>query len=141
MTASITASAALEAHTEALLERAAQLEAEWYTGPRMWFGTTGEPVTGSQAATHLERALALLDREGWEPAAFGLWQVLDGPTDLTGVSVNVLELVICAHTGASAAAPRLWDTAPGRTFDQVRALLTAGAAYARRHGPTDAADH
>ncbi|MEU3038120.1 hypothetical protein [Streptomyces griseoaurantiacus] len=141
MTASITASAALEAHTEALLCRAAELEATWYTGPRMWFGTSGEPVTGSQAAAHLESALNLLDREGWEPSAFGLWEALEGPIALTGVSVSVLELVICAHTGAGAAAPQLWDKVPGRTFDQVRALLTAGAAYARRHGPTDAADH
>ncbi|MEW2623631.1 hypothetical protein [Streptomyces sp. NPDC048106] len=141
MTASITASAPLEAHNETLLARAAELEASWYTGPRLWFGTSGEPVTGSQTATYLETALALLDREGWEPGAFGLWEVLAGPIDLTGVSVSVLELVICAHTGASAAEPRLWDTIPGRTVDQVRALLLAGAAYARRYGPTDAAHH
>ncbi|AEY94211.1 hypothetical protein SHJG_p1080 (plasmid) [Streptomyces hygroscopicus subsp. jinggangensis 5008] len=141
MTPSITASAPLEAHNEALLDRAAQLEADWYTGPRMWFGSSGEPVTGGQAATHLETALALLEREGWEPGAFGLREVLAGPTDVTGVCVSVLELVICAHTGASAAEPRLWDTAPARTVDQVRALLRAGAAYARLHGPTDAADH
>ncbi|MHB6912799.1 hypothetical protein [Streptomyces sp. DB-54] len=136
MTPSITAPAPLEAQNEALLTRAAELEALWYTGPRMWHGTSGEPVTGVQAATHMETALGLLDREGWEPGEFGLWEVLAGPTDLTGVSVSVLELVICAHTGASAAEPRLWDTVPGRTVDQVRALLLAGAAYARHHGPT-----
>jgi len=137
MTASITASTAREAHNETLLTRAAELEALWYTGPRMWHGSGGEPVMGTQAATYLENALGLLDREGWEPGAFGLWEVLDGPVDLKGVSVKVLELVICAHTGASAAEPRLWDTVPGRTIDQVRALLLAGAAYARRYGPTD----
>ncbi|MEV7160268.1 hypothetical protein AB0N77_37620 [Streptomyces misionensis] len=135
MTLSISAPAALEAQTDALLPRAAELEAAWYTGPRMWFGTSGEPVTGTQAATHLETALALLDREGWDPGSFGLWEVLDGPMDVKSVSVSVLELVICAHTGASAAEPRLWDTVPGRTIDQVRALLRAGAAYARRYGP------
>ncbi|MFJ9412456.1 hypothetical protein [Streptomyces sp. NPDC101393] len=135
MTLSIPTSAALEAQTEALLSRAAEFEAAWYTGPRMWFGTSGEPVTGPQVATHLETALALLEREGWEPGEFGLREVLDGPLDVKGVSGSVLELVICAHTGASAAAPRLWDTVPGRTIDQVRALLLAGSAYARRHGP------
>ncbi|MFF8910939.1 hypothetical protein [Streptomyces olivaceoviridis] len=135
MTLSISASAALETQTDALISRAAELEAAWYTGPRMWFGTSGEPVTGTQAATHLETALALLDREGWDPGTFGLREVLDGPMDVKSVSVSVLELVICAHTGASAAEPRLWDTVPGRTIDQVRALLLAGAAYARRHGP------
>ncbi|MFH9016472.1 hypothetical protein ACH4C6_34630 [Streptomyces sp. NPDC017943] len=61
--------------------------------------------------------------------------MLAGPLDVNGVSVNVLELIICAHTGASAAAPRLWDTVPGRTVDQVRTLLIAGAAYARTYGP------
>ncbi|MFH9016473.1 hypothetical protein ACH4C6_34635 [Streptomyces sp. NPDC017943] len=65
MTASITASTtALEADNEALLRRAAELEATWYTGPRMWFGTSGEPVTGSQAAAHLDNALGLLARGG-----------------------------------------------------------------------------
>ncbi|OIJ95404.1 hypothetical protein [Streptomyces colonosanans] len=141
MTPSIATSAALDSQNEALLTRAAELEALWYTGPRMWHGSSGEPVTGLQAATHLETALGVLDREGWEPGAFGLWEVLAGPVDLTGVSVSVLELVICAHTGASAAEPRLWDKVPGRTVDQVRALLLAGAAYARRYGPTDAARH
>ncbi|MFD5891120.1 hypothetical protein ACFWHQ_34865 [Streptomyces sp. NPDC060334] len=126
---------------EALLTRAAHLEAAWYTGLRMWHGSSGEPVTGLQAATHLDSALALLDREGWEPGAFGLWEVLAGPLDLTGVSASVLELVICAHTGASAAEPRLWDLVPGRTVDQVRALLSAGAAYARRYGPADVMPH
>ncbi|MFJ6669003.1 hypothetical protein [Streptomyces sp. NPDC091383] len=135
MTPSITASTELEAQTEALLARAAELEANWYTGPRMWFGTSGEPVTGTQAASHLEAALGVLDREGWEPGAFGLREALDGPVDLAGVSVSVLELIICAHTGASAATPRLWDTVPGRTVDQVRALLLAGTAYAHRYGP------
>ncbi|CAL9675827.1 hypothetical protein [Streptomyces sp. enrichment culture] len=129
----------LEAQNEALLNRAAELEALWYTGSRMWHGTSGEPVTGPQTATYLENALALLEREGWEPGAFGLWEVLDGPLDLKGVAVKVLELIICAYTSAGAAEPRLWDTVPGRTIDQVRTLLLAGAAYARRHGPTDAA--
>ncbi|GAA2767548.1 hypothetical protein GCM10010103_65900 [Streptomyces paradoxus] len=141
MTPSITASAALEAQNEALLTRATELEALWYTGPRMWHGPSGEPITGTQAAMHLEAALGLLDREGWEPGAFGLWEVLAGPVDLNGVVIKVLELVICAHTGASAAEPRLWDKVPGRTVDQVRALLLTGAAYARRYGPADAAHH
>ncbi|GAB1340848.1 hypothetical protein ACE1SV_74380 [Streptomyces sp. E-15] len=141
MTLSITASAALETQTEALLSRATELEALWYTGPRMWHGSSGEPVTGLQAAAHLDAALAVLDRDGWEPGSFGLWEVLDGHADLRGVSVSVLELIICANTGAGAADPRLWDTVPGRTVDQVRALLLAGAVYSRRYGPTDAAHH
>lgn len=137
MTPSTTARAALETRNEDLLARAEELEARWYTGPRMWHGPTGEPVTGTRAAEHLDTALDLLDREGWEPDSFGLWEVLAGPADLNGVSVSVLELVICAHTGAGAAEPRLWDKAPGRTVEQVRALLMTGALYARRNGPTD----
>ncbi|MER7048931.1 hypothetical protein [Streptomyces jumonjinensis] len=124
------------AEAEGLLQQAARLEVDWYTARRMWFGSSGEPVTGPQAAGFLEAALGLLDREGWEPGSFGLWEVLAGPGDLAGVSVSVLELVICARTGAGAAAPRLWDTVPGRTVEQVRTLLLAGIAYARRHGPT-----
>lgn len=138
MTLSIIATATLDAQSEALLTRAAELEKTWYTGPRMWFGVSGEPVTGTQVAEHLEIALRPLELEGWQPGTFGLWEVLDGPTDVKGVAVSLLELVICAHTGASAAEPRLWDTVPGRTFDQVRALLLAGAAYARAHGPSAA---
>ncbi|HUR02966.1 MAG TPA: hypothetical protein VM347_10525 [Nonomuraea sp.] len=134
------ASAAPEAQSEALLTRAAELEAHWYTGPQMWHGPSGEPITGAQAATHLETALGLLDREGWEPGSFGLWEVLAGPVDLNAVAIKVLELVICAHTGASAASPQLWDKVPGRSVDQVRALLLAGAVYARRYGPTTALD-
>lgn len=123
--------------TEALLVRAAELEAAWYTPPRMWHGPSGTPVTGEQAAAHLDYARSLLKREGWAPGEFGLSEVLDGPVDQTGVCVSVLELIICAHTGAGAAEPRLWDKVPGRTAEQVRALLGAGAAYARRNGPTD----
>lgn len=140
MTPSITTSTtALEAQNEALLTRAAELESTWYRGPRMWFGTSGEPVTGTQVAKHLDAALGAMERDGWEPGTFGLREALAGATDVTGVSVSVLELVICAHTGASAAEPRLWDTVPGRTLDQVRTLLLAGAAYARRYGPGDTA--
>ncbi|MFC0602259.1 hypothetical protein [Streptomyces palmae] len=130
----LTPSTALET-TEALLRRAAELEAGWYTGPRMWHGTSGEQVTGLQVATHLEAALGVLERDGWEPGSFGLWEVLHGSLDLTSVSTGVLELVICARTGASAAEPRLWDLVPGRTADQVRTLLLIGATYARRYGP------
>ncbi|MFF5256931.1 hypothetical protein ACFY4K_33495 [Streptomyces leeuwenhoekii] len=138
MTLSITATATLDAQSEALLTRAAELEALWCTGSQLWFGTSGEPVTGTQVARHLDAALGAMERDGWMPGEFGLWQALDGPTDVKSVSISVLELVICAHTGASAAEPRLWDTVPGRTFDQVRALLQAGAAYARAHGPSAA---
>ncbi|MFJ3497833.1 hypothetical protein ACIPPJ_30170 [Streptomyces sp. NPDC086091] len=132
-------SAVLEVHDETLLAAAARLEADWYTGPRMWHGSSGEPVTGEQAAGFLRAAAAVLEREGWEPGAFGLWEALDGHLDLKTVAVKILELVICAHTGAGAAEPRLWDLVPGRTAAQVLHLLHAGAAYADRHGPRDAA--
>ncbi|WP_181800371.1 hypothetical protein [Streptomyces ipomoeae] len=133
-----TTSAAPATNIETLLVRAGELEAAWYTGSRMWHGASGEPVTGEQAAAHLEAAAGLLDREGWEPGAFGLQEALAGPLDVAGVSIKVLELVICAHTGAGAAAPQLWDRVQNRTADEVRTLLTTGAAYARRYGPTAA---
>ncbi|MGY1583850.1 hypothetical protein [Streptomyces sp. MN13] len=136
MTALTPVPAALEAPTEDLLGRAAELEVLWYVGPRMWYGPSGEPVSGRQVAEHLEAALDVLGQEGWEPGSFGLWEVLAGPVDLTSVSARVLELVICARSGAVAVEPRLWDRNPARTLGQVRALLLAGAAYARRHGTT-----
>ncbi|UDF11867.1 hypothetical protein LH646_30500 (plasmid) [Streptomyces sp. WA1-19] len=41
---------------EALLVLAAELEAAWYTPPLMWHGPSGTPVTGEQAAAHLDYA-------------------------------------------------------------------------------------
>ncbi|MEW2709079.1 hypothetical protein AB0948_29380 [Streptomyces koyangensis] len=123
---------------EALLERATELEAAWYTPPLMWHGPSGTPVTGEQTAAHLDQARSVLGREGWLPGEFGLQEALAGPADLTSVSVSVLELVVCALTGAGAAEPRIWDQVPGRTADQVHALLLVGAAYARRQGPCGA---
>ncbi|MDI6413158.1 hypothetical protein QLX52_30590 [Streptomyces albus] len=128
-------SASPEVSDEELLAGASRLESCWYTGPRLWHGTSGESVTGARTAAFLETAAGLLEREGWEPGQFGLREVLAGPQDLTDVSLKVLELVICARTGAGSAEPRLWDRVPGRTVAEVRALLLAGAAYARRYGP------
>ncbi|MFD4578174.1 hypothetical protein ACFWNK_38540 [Streptomyces sp. NPDC058417] len=132
-----TGPAVTEGRDESLLAAAVRLEADWYTGPRMWHGSSGEPVTGEQAADLLRAAAAVLEREGWEPGAFGLWEALDGHRDLKTVAVKILELLICAHTGAGAAEPRLWDLVPGRTAAQVLHLLRAGADYADRHGPQD----
>ncbi|UNZ20604.1 hypothetical protein [Streptomyces sp. 891-h] len=118
-----------------VLEQAAALEASWYTGRRAWFGSSGELVPARRLADGLAQASATFRRDGWMPGEFGLWEVLDGDRDVRMVARQVLELLICARTGASAADPILWDLVPGRTIEQVLNLLAEGEAYARHYGP------
>lgn len=121
--------------TADVLVRAAELESAWYSGRRAWHGPSGELVTGARIAAVLASAAATLRREGWAPGEFGLREVLAGDRDLFMVARQVLELVICARTGAGAAEPVLWDLVPGRTVGQVLELLADGEAYARQRGP------
>ncbi|MEU2724048.1 hypothetical protein [Streptomyces smyrnaeus] len=119
----------------AVSEQAAGLEASWYTGRRAWHGSSGELVPGARVADGLAQAAATFRRDGWVPGEFGLWEALDGDRDVRMVARQVLELLICARTGAAAAEPILWDLVPGRTVEQVLELLAEGEAYARRYGP------
>ncbi|MFJ6355175.1 hypothetical protein ACIQKB_37670 [Streptomyces sp. NPDC092046] len=133
MTRPITEPTALDAHTERLLTRAAELEQRWYTVPQMWTGSTGTPTAPHAVVAFLEDAVKRLDQDGWEPRKRGLQQLLDGGFgNVAHVSVSVLELIICADSRINAALPLAWDLVPGRTVAEVRTLLQTGTAYARR---------
>ena len=124
-----------------VLVRAASLEQEWYSRSALWFGPTGEALTGTQAAVHLDAALAVLERDGWSPTGsfedrFGINEAISGDADLFRVSERCLELILCANSGAWAVSFELWEQKAGRTFAEVRTLLTVAAEFARTYGPT-----
>ncbi|MFJ4276153.1 hypothetical protein ACIP29_37055 [Streptomyces coelicoflavus] len=58
-----------------------------------------------------------------------------GDTDTASVAGYVLDRVIQAHTGSDAARATAWSERLHRTHADITALLTAGARFARTHGP------
>ncbi|MGC2997436.1 DUF6197 family protein [Streptomyces sp. G35A] len=55
--------------------------------------------------------------------------------DVIWVVDRVLNALVAARTGTSSAQASAWASRRSRTWDDVRDLLTAAAAFARTHGP------
>lgn len=58
-----------------------------------------------------------------------------GDPDTADIATEVLNLVIRAHTGSESARATSWAERLTRTHADITALLTAGARFARAHGP------
>ncbi|MEV4975340.1 hypothetical protein [Streptomyces scopuliridis] len=154
------------ADQSALLERCHQRLLGYSS---MWWGASGTALTGDQIAAHADAADRYLAApNAWLPHAtteeraalymaehgVDVWDVpflLDRrdlrtaliatqpSEDTRYVLQRILSNLIAASTGAPYALHDVWDLAPGRTLAEVRAMLCAAAAYARRYGPVDAA--
>ncbi|MEU9321454.1 hypothetical protein [Streptomyces sp. NPDC048295] len=59
----------------------------------------------------------------------------DGDSDTRDIAGEALTLLIQAHTGSPTARATPWSERLGRTHADITALLTAGAEFARTHGP------
>ncbi|MFJ7200923.1 MULTISPECIES: hypothetical protein [unclassified Streptomyces] len=59
----------------------------------------------------------------------------DGDSDTRDIAGEALTLLIQAHTGSPTARATPWSERLGRTHADITALLTAGARFARTHGP------
>ncbi|WP_052489855.1 hypothetical protein [Streptomyces sp. 150FB] len=132
-----------------------------YPDGALWWGESGSRLTGEEIARHAEAAVRYLEAEGWAPRAsaeerFAAYDAKHGhnfrvvlpPQDLflalfrtartddvlyrLGTVLNSLLLV---STGAPSVRYQDWDTHPDRTLREVREVLVAAAAYARRYGP------
>lgn len=55
--------------------------------------------------------------------------------DADRVAERVLDALVAARTGSRTAQAAAWAERTIRTWDEVRSLLDAGAAFARAHGP------
>ncbi|GAA4694439.1 DUF6197 family protein [Streptomyces youssoufiensis] len=58
-----------------------------------------------------------------------------GDADTTAIASTVLDLVIRAHTGSDTAHAAPWSERLARTHEEIVALLSAGAQFARSYGP------
>lgn len=64
------------------------------------------------------------------------WFRVDGSdNDARTVADRLLDEMVRAHTGHRSAFADSWISKNGRTFDEVRDLLSTAAAFARAHGP------
>lgn len=110
-----------------------------------WLGHSGEPVTGEQAARFLEAALAAVEKSGWNRgntlwrAMLQLADVDPFDADTQTVAENCLRLIVRAHTGALMVFLMPWEERQGRTFDEVRDVVTAAAQLARKRRPAGGA--
>jgi hypothetical protein len=115
------------------------------------WGIGGQPLTGEDLAAHAEAAIEVLHRIGWNPsfvACRGISQAMMRAVreheygrfseDTRHALGRVLEDLICAETGAPYADYGVWERHPQRLLDEVVALLTAAAAYARAYGAVSA---
>jgi len=64
-----------------VIDRAAELLLSGWQPERMWFAPSGLPVSGEEAARHLEAVLDLLERKGWQ-RELDTDEGLDDPGDL-----------------------------------------------------------
>lgn len=149
------------AEQASLLERAHERLAH----RTLWWGDSGAPLTGEQIAVHAEAADRYVAvPNAWLPHATvnertALYMAEHGcdelavplllaPRDLhTALIVTqpsqdtryplqtILDYLIAASTGAPCAYHDVWDGVAGRTLGEVRGLLCAASAYARRYGP------
>lgn len=104
----------------------------WYPN-RLWFGPSGEDVPPGRVVAAVGGAMARLESgsgavDGW------LVAVSLGDADVRQVSARIFEVIICAHTGASAASFELWTAKPGRRRDEVCELLALAVQFARTAG-------
>lgn len=141
----------------ARLEAVAEVMRQQHAQKRLWIGVSGSVTTGSQIVAHLTAAAKLLQTEGWAPTRvamrFGLADVQRpghslysalgtimrsraGDWDTYSTGRNVLNLVVCASTGAAAGDYKVWEITPGRTAVEVAELLDTAIGFARRYGPT-----
>jgi hypothetical protein len=65
--------------------------------------------------------------------SFATYEVDD--RDAHTVADRVLDALVAARTGTRTAQATAWAARTIRTWDEVRSLLDAGAAFARAHGP------
>lgn len=113
-----------------LLEDAERLAALWYPG-RLWFGPSGGRVSPGRVVAAVEATAARIAAgegpvDGWRFAASL------GDADVRRVAARILELILCAHTGAPAAVVEVWVAVPGRGRAEVRELLGLAVQFARR---------
>ncbi|MEU9413230.1 hypothetical protein AB0E08_47125 [Streptomyces sp. NPDC048281] len=113
------------------------------------YSTTGQPTSpipddDTMTVKAMVQTLLRLFREETVPAGSArtmptaLRQVGEGEhgdTDTYAVALRVLDLVVRAHTGFKEAQAISWSERNARTHADITALLTAGARFARAHGP------
>ncbi|MFJ4343195.1 hypothetical protein [Streptomyces sp. NPDC088915] len=117
-------------------------------GPGIWYGPSGEKVTGEAVAAHLQAAAALMEREGWDPQLYtresrrSLYYALDstrddgqGDEDTERVAERVVEAVLTAATGAPYVRYEAWNHHATRTLAEVLQVCQAAASVARHYGP------
>lgn len=117
-----------------------------YSPASAWFASSGERLTGTVVATHLEATARILTEDGWANSnltpGLSIDQAMaaaelggDGSGDTRYVATTLMEAVICSATGALAAHYLPWEKAGDRTTEQVVRLLIDTATFARQYGP------
>ncbi|MFF0509157.1 hypothetical protein ACFYUH_37005 [Streptomyces fimicarius] len=128
----------------------------------LWTGRSGERSTGETVARHLEAAVDLLDETGWirtwtttgqlgpreedapgrpETAVTALTALSriagteHGDPDTRDIAQEVLNLLVQALTGHPTARFAAWAERQHRTHAEITLMFTAGALFARTHGP------
>ncbi|MCX4971020.1 hypothetical protein OHA98_41130 [Streptomyces sp. NBC_00654] len=128
--------------TAALLEKSGWSRTMIYTTAR----TTDLPADDSgMTVKDMVRAVLRLIRDEIEYSPAGrlslgiaLTRVSEGDqgdTDTMSLAGSVLDVVIQAHTGSATARAMPWSERQVRTYQDIVALLRAGARFARTHGP------
>jgi hypothetical protein len=90
-------------------------------------------VLHDEAGTDPRRTLSMALRHTGEST--------HGDPDTAAIGAEVLDLLIRAHTGTDTARATAWSERLHRTVDDINALLTAGARFARAYGPAPTAAH
>jgi len=117
---------------------------------RVWTGLSGAILTGREVADHLGAAVARLERESWAPHDMRTFRsvgmaLIDtapggaGDRDARVVATRLLDLLVHVQAGAPGVcafgAFDAWEGRAGRTWPEVKELLTTAAQFAREHGP------
>ena len=127
-------------HLEAVL---ALLEKRGWTPVRRSDETTAglpDPDDDALSVKAMVRGLLRAVRDNFTdsgPVTFaGAWYRVDGgDNDARTVADRLLDEMVRARTGHRSAFADAWISKNGRTFDEVRDLLSTAAAFAREHGP------
>lgn len=77
----------------------------------------------------------LLGPDSGPHTLFGGRVAVDDGADADSVAFRVLDALVAGLTGVRTAQATAWAGRKGRTWDEVRDLLTAAADFARTHGP------
>lgn len=126
-----------------LIERAKTLLHTNYADLDLWWGCSGAPLTGAQIAAHADAAAAFLHAVGWDPAPAARRGLRDAlmhtarvhSTDTWFTAADLVSILAHAASGVPQHEYEMWDQDPGRTAEEVLAMLAAVAAFARRYGP------